>query len=206
MSGQSLPIGGVDVRPRARTNDLVIRELPDEELVYDLKTHNACCLNKSAAMVWKHCDGQLTISEIQQLLSRELHPEIDEDWVCQALRQLSQKNLLEAPVLIEKFSRRQAMRKLGRAAVLAPLITAIIVPTAQAGNTCVGQACSPSGINGVDCPCTRCCGREGSPTSSAPRVCQLFQALPPTNPCNADCMCLSDNCIRPPDPNPWTCA
>ena len=39
MQKPSLPIGGEVLRPQARTEDLVIRELPDEELVYDLKTY-----------------------------------------------------------------------------------------------------------------------------------------------------------------------
>ena len=39
--------------PRAHTDGLVIKELPNETLVYDLKTDEAHCLNQTAALVWK---------------------------------------------------------------------------------------------------------------------------------------------------------
>ena len=36
--------------PRARQDELVVEELPDETLVYDLKRHKARCLN--ARRLW----------------------------------------------------------------------------------------------------------------------------------------------------------
>src|SRR2546423_15689116 len=42
--------------PRARDARLVIQELPDELLVYDLERHRAHSLNRTAALVWRHCD------------------------------------------------------------------------------------------------------------------------------------------------------
>ncbi len=44
-------------RPLARKADLVTKEVADEVLVYDLKSHKAHCLNQTAALVWKYCDG-----------------------------------------------------------------------------------------------------------------------------------------------------
>ena len=38
--------------PRARQDELVVEELQDETLVYDLKRHKARCLNRTAALVW----------------------------------------------------------------------------------------------------------------------------------------------------------
>ena len=46
-------------RPVARQEGLVIQEMPDEVLVFDLKTNKAHCLNETAAFVWKACDGKL---------------------------------------------------------------------------------------------------------------------------------------------------
>ena len=37
--------------PHARTKDLVIRELGDETLIYDLANDRAHCLNETAAFV-----------------------------------------------------------------------------------------------------------------------------------------------------------
>jgi hypothetical protein len=44
--------------PCARKAGLVIQDMPDEVLVYDLDTNKAHCLNKSAAFVWRSCDGK----------------------------------------------------------------------------------------------------------------------------------------------------
>jgi hypothetical protein len=43
--------------PQARTEGLTVRELAEETLVYDKERHKAHCLNRTAACVWKHCDG-----------------------------------------------------------------------------------------------------------------------------------------------------
>ena len=47
---------------RKREGHLVIDELPDEVLVYDLDRHKAHCLNQTAALVWQHCDGKMAIA------------------------------------------------------------------------------------------------------------------------------------------------
>ena len=49
--------------PRARQDELVVEELSDETLVYDLKRHKANCLNRTAALVWQDCDGQTSVSQ-----------------------------------------------------------------------------------------------------------------------------------------------
>jgi hypothetical protein len=56
-------------RPLARTDNLVINELTDEVLVYDLQRDKAHCLNHTAASVWKQCDGRSTAAEIARRLS-----------------------------------------------------------------------------------------------------------------------------------------
>ena len=60
------------MKPRARTEGLVVRELPDELLVYDLERHRAHCLNPTAALVFKHCDGRRSVAQIARILRREL--------------------------------------------------------------------------------------------------------------------------------------
>ena len=37
--------------PTARKNDLVIQELPDELLIYDLSRNKALCLNQTAKLI-----------------------------------------------------------------------------------------------------------------------------------------------------------
>ena len=60
------------MKPHARKEGLVVKELPDELLVYDLERHRAHCLNPTAALVWKHSDGQTSVEEIATLLHAEL--------------------------------------------------------------------------------------------------------------------------------------
>jgi hypothetical protein len=57
--------------PRARTEGLVINELTEEVLVYDLKRDKAHCLNHTAAAVWKLCDGHMSAAQIAELLRRQ---------------------------------------------------------------------------------------------------------------------------------------
>jgi hypothetical protein len=50
--------------------------VPDEVLIYDLKQHKAHCLNKTAALVWNHCDGETSVSEMATLLQKEAAPRL----------------------------------------------------------------------------------------------------------------------------------
>lgn len=125
-----------DHSARARKRDLVIKELLDEVLVYDLKQHKAHCLNRTAAFAWNHCDGQTSVAEIALLLEKEWRKPVTEDVVWLALKQLSRANLLEEPVRNEegmRASRRAVLRKLGTAAAIAPLVISLVAPTASAG-------------------------------------------------------------------------
>jgi len=142
--------------PRARQDELVIRELADEVLVYDLKHQRAHCLNKTAALVWQRCDGKTSITQIAMLVGDKLEIEVDENVVWLALGQLDKAHLLgeSLPRPADNFSstRRELMRKLGWSAAAAlPLITSVLAPTAVAA----ASPCTPKGA-----PCTttaECC-------------------------------------------------
>ena len=49
--------------PLARRERLLVEELPDEVLVYDLDREKAHCLNRTAALIWNHCDGRTTVED-----------------------------------------------------------------------------------------------------------------------------------------------
>ena len=57
--------------PVARKQGLVVQEMPDEVLIYDLDTNKAHCLNQTAAFVWKSCDGKNTVERIAGMLEKE---------------------------------------------------------------------------------------------------------------------------------------
>jgi hypothetical protein len=135
--------------PRMREHGLVIDDLPEEVLVYDLDRHQAHCLNHSAALVWRACDGTRAPAEIARRLTAELDAQFSEDLVLLALNQLEKLHLLAQPealpVQFAALSRRQMVRRIGFAAAVAvPLITSIVAPTAVQAATCTppGQPCS----------------------------------------------------------------
>jgi hypothetical protein len=136
-----------ELLPLARTDALVVKELEDEVLVYDLKRHKAHCLNQTSAIVWKHCDGRTTVPKMTRLLKRELAVEVEEDVVWLALTQLRRFRLLEdesEKAGMMKVTRRDLVRKYIPAALTLPLILSIPSPTAaQAASGCagVGQPC-----------------------------------------------------------------
>lgn len=137
--------------PRMREHGLIIDDLPDEVLVYDLDRHEAHCLNRSAALVWRCCDGGSSPAKIARRLTVELDAPFSEDLVLLALNQLEKFHLLEQdtamPVQFAALSRRQMVRRLGLAAAVAvPLVTSIVAPTAVQAATCVqpGQPCNPN--------------------------------------------------------------
>ena len=125
--------------PQARKEELIVRELGEETLVYDLERDRAHCLNRLAALIWKHCDGKTTVADLLRLSQDELPASGREDLVLSALNQLSRAHLLQEklkkPQETSRFSRREVMRKLGRAAAISlPLVTSITTPVrAQLG-------------------------------------------------------------------------
>lgn len=134
--------------PVMRKQDLVIEELPDEVLVYDRECHQAHCLNLTAAMVWKNCDGRTTPREIASRLEKQLQSPCPEDLVWLALRELEGLNLLEQPIVVPAqlaaMSRRQLVRTLSIAAVVAiPVISSLVSPTPAEAASCTppGGAC-----------------------------------------------------------------
>ena len=133
---------------RARKDDLIVKEMPDEVLVYDLVRDKAHCLNHTAALVWNYCDGRTSVAKIAGRLGKELNAAVDESVVWLALNQLSKNHLLEErivpPALMTGINRREMLRTLGVAAVVAvPVITSIVAPTPAQAQSClpVGAAC-----------------------------------------------------------------
>lgn len=147
----------------AREKELIVKELDDEVLVYDLERDKAHCLNYSAAFVWKHCDGQRSVDEIARLMEKEWRTPVNEDAVWFALNKLSKADLLQERVDLPEakagISRRSAVRRLAFGSLLIPAVISIVAPTALAGAS-VPPACQQcvkkkDGIQ--DCP-SECTG------------------------------------------------
>ncbi len=141
--------------PIARGEDLIVEELPDEVLVYDLKTDEAHCLNRTAALIWKNCDGEKTTGDIAAVLERELKTPMSIQVVMLGLDELAGYHLLKedtsAPTGL-RLSRRRLIQNLGLTAALAlPVIISISAPAAaQAGSATDPCVANP---RAEGCPC-----------------------------------------------------
>jgi len=151
--------------PQARRSGLIVQEVDSEILIYDQETNKAHCLNQTAAKVWNYCDGETTLADACSALSRDLETPIDEKLIWYAVDQFSKDNLLEKGFKLPAFiipgmNRRQMVRTLGLAAVVAvPLVTSIVAPTPVQAATCLppGQPCTSS----AQC-CTGTCDTGGT--------------------------------------------
>jgi hypothetical protein len=146
---------------QARTEGLVIQEMSDEVLVYDLNTNKAHCLNQTAAFVWKKCDGKNSVSDIASLLQNEFKAPVQDDLVWLAIDQLSKDNLLETKEIaspISGMSRREVVKRIGLASVIAlPIVASLIAPTTALAGTCSNCAGDPGNCGQVACPGTTTC-------------------------------------------------
>ena len=150
------------LRPKARTTDLVTRQIPGELLVYDLKRHKAFCLNKTATTIWKNCNGKRTVADLAAELGKDHDYPVDDKVIWMALDQLEKSNLLQAnvagPAGFAPISRRRVLRAGIATAIALPIVTMIAAPTAQAAgtpitsSTCQGRHNSdPGGCGGSPC-------------------------------------------------------
>src|SRR4051812_12225102 len=107
--------------PKARLNGLVVQEMPDEVLVYDLNSNKAHCLNDSAAAIWRACDGANSVTDIVNDFEKSGKGNVSEDFVWLALDQLQENDLLETPTAkrFSGHSRRQMLKTIGLASVVA---------------------------------------------------------------------------------------
>ncbi len=57
-------------KPLSRKSNIVVQHLKDETLIYDLDRNKAFCLNETVAIVWELCDGDHTVSEMSDEMSK----------------------------------------------------------------------------------------------------------------------------------------
>lgn len=131
-----------DMKPIGRQADLVIQELDNEVLIYDLRANKAFCLNETAARVWQACDGSNSMSDISAELGSD-------DLVWLALNDLKKQKLIEhevtTPAKFIGMSRREVMRNIVLSSMLAvPVIAALVAPAAAQAGTVCGIPCTNS--------------------------------------------------------------
>lgn len=130
------------LRPTARREGIVTKEVEGELLIYDRETDRAHCLDATAAAIWTRCDGHTSVTEITRAVSKSMRMRVDQRLVHFALNQFNTHRLLvgyEASGPPASLTRRAIVRKLGVGIALIPIITSINVPSAFAAISCGGS-------------------------------------------------------------------
>ncbi len=156
--------------PKARSQGLIVEELDTELLVFDETTERAHCLNSTAALVWRYCDGNTTVAAMAARLGADAGAAVDDDIVFFALSELGDRDLLERPVRVPDrgaLSRRQVLVRLGATAgILLPMITSIVAPTSAAAQSGGGSSGTTSGSGGSSGTTSGSGGSSGTTSGS----------------------------------------
>jgi|SRR5579884_2628352 len=150
-----------DFRPLSRTDGLLTEEIDDEILVYDESRQIACRLNRTAALIWQHADGQRSIADLVDVLREEFEM-ADEDLVLVTLDRLNESGLIESGFSERsadeaRLSRRRFIRRVGvvgTAALALPVVESLVAPSVAAAQS--GGPCAADGA--CYCPCKCACG------------------------------------------------
>ena len=137
--------------PKAKTERLIIKEIDDETLVYDVSRHAATCLNEFAAKVWRCCDGTTSVADIADALGE------DERAVWLALHRLNKSKLLVEEIALPPDmrtgkTRREIAGQLGLGAAVAAVSSIVMTTAAHASCGGFGQSCSGNTCcGGLEC-------------------------------------------------------
>ena len=133
----------INSNPKSRETNLVTQNLESETLIYDLLTNQVYSLNKTSSLVWQSCDGNNSVSDISDLLSKRLKTLVSEDFILLALSELHKNNLLETETgeYFANLNRREMVKRVGLASMIAlPFISSVTAPTAaNAASACLGN-------------------------------------------------------------------
>lgn len=146
--------------PLARTEELVVKTIDDEAVIFDLRNHQASCLNRAALTLWQQCDGRRSVTDLARAL------EMDEATTWVNLRTLQHAGLLDScppiPPGIQSADRHRLRRRLIALGLLA-MMESIIAPTAQSATVSCPVCTNTCTAALVGCPCSP--GHNGSCTS-----------------------------------------
>jgi hypothetical protein len=128
--------------PRARrSEDLIVEPLGDELLIYDNAANKAHRLNKSAALIWRHCNGRTSTEKVLKVLAEAGLP-ADPGVVELAIAELTKAKLVEPEVdwsQVRFRSRRTLLKQLGfmtAAALALPIVQSIVAPSVAHAASC----------------------------------------------------------------------
>ena len=133
------------MRPRARRSGFLLRPVGDQLVVFDQARQCLHVLSRTTAVVWRHCDGQRTVTELGQLVGDELGAPADESLITLALEQLDEAQLLEVHLARaareDRLSRREMLHRSAAA-----LAAGVLLPTITSCGV-QGDPMSPGGVS-----------------------------------------------------------
>jgi Coenzyme PQQ synthesis protein D (PqqD) len=120
------------LKPQAKLDNLVVQELSDEILIYNLQNNKAYSLNETTTLVWQNCDGIKDVSQIAQTLEKKLNQPIPYELVWLALDSLKKEKLVDyEEVNPSGLNRREIIKRVGLATMVAlPILASVVAPTA----------------------------------------------------------------------------
>ena len=147
--------------PKARRDGVLVREIDDETVVYDIADDSAHLLNPTTARVFALADGTRSVAELAT--SVDADPEKGRALVLEAIACLEAANLLERSVDVpDGMTRRALLRRVGIAALAIPVVTTLAASPAAAAaistSSCTGRACTGGNVTCTAANGCRCCG------------------------------------------------
>jgi hypothetical protein len=133
---------------------VLVEELGDELVVYDLDGDHAHLLSPNVARVWRAAADGCTVGELRGIVGAE-SAEQAEFLVWEAIEALRAASLLEGVVLTPSrptgMTRRTLLKRLAIASIAIPTITTIATAAPAAAFTCSGT-CQLNGATPTPCP------------------------------------------------------
>jgi hypothetical protein len=133
------------MRPRAKRSGFLLRPVGDQLVVFDQARQRLHVLSRTAAVVWRHCDGERTVTELIEPVGRELGVPAEESLITLALEQLDEAQLLEVHLArasgADSLSRREMLHR-----AAAALAAGVLLPTITSCGV-QGDPMSPGGAS-----------------------------------------------------------
>ena len=173
--------------PKVRRN-LLVQDLNDETLIYDLTNNKSYCLNSTAKIVFNACNGKTAFDDLK------IQTNLPDEIIYLSLDELKSNDLVETNYVspFSGMNRREVIRKVGLASMIAlPVISSLIAPNAaSAASSCpVGQVPGdPTATQGRGDSCG--CGTN----VGAGNTCGAGTTFAASSTCRTGCVCRASNC------------
>jgi hypothetical protein len=159
--------------PRARRDALLLQTVGDQLVLYDQNRRRLHVLSRSAAMLWQYCDGERDVSQLAELVGRELGTAADNAVVELALQQLEEAGLLAVRTDVTRrpnsVSRRE-MLNVAMGGLAAGVLLPVVTSCGSIVDAAVGAAranLSDVGIQVVTTIATTVTTGTGPPTTTS---------------------------------------